>query len=224
MPITPLLILILLLGCSALMSGSETALFSLSNHQLYEFSRSPNRLRRSVAELMKQPRSVLLTILLGNTTINVLIFSISFVISGHLGERSSVWATLWGVVTVALVIIVGEVLAKTFAISSAVRLAPLVAPIIRTLQTFFIFRVKYWISSLSRPSIGCWVGQAEVAEEKLTVEELQSLIETSERRGVIGMTENEMLQEIVALSTVKVCMVMIPRVDMVTAPADSEPG
>ena len=79
--ITSFLLLAVLLCCSAILSGSETALFSLSKYQLGQFHNSSHRLQRMVARLMSDPRKGLLTILMGNTTVNVLIFSTSYVIS-----------------------------------------------------------------------------------------------------------------------------------------------
>ena len=67
--ITSFLLLAILLCCSAILSGSETALFSLSKYQLGQFRTSGNRLQRMVAALMSDPRKVLLTILMGNTTL-----------------------------------------------------------------------------------------------------------------------------------------------------------
>ena len=102
---TSFLLLAILLCCSAILSGSETALFSLSKYQLSQFRDSSHRLHRTVASLMNDPRKVLLTILMGNTTVNVLIFASSYVISHELGAHSPLLASVWGVVTVVLVIV-----------------------------------------------------------------------------------------------------------------------
>jgi len=129
-----LITLAVLLICSAIMSGSETALFALSQHQLQQFRRSGHRLQRLAAALMRDPRRVLLTVLIGNTTVNVLIFANSYVVSNHLGKTNALLASLWAIITVVLVIVVSEALAKTFAISVAASAAPLVAPLIRALE------------------------------------------------------------------------------------------
>ena len=59
-----------LLVCSAFFSGSETALFRLTRLQLYRLGHgsAPGRI---VAALMRRPRRVLNTLLLGNMCVNV---------------------------------------------------------------------------------------------------------------------------------------------------------
>ena len=48
-----------------------------------------------------------------------------------------------------------------------------------------------------------------------STDELRELLETSERQGVIDVSENELLQEVVRIADLKVRDVMTPRVDMV---------
>ncbi len=112
------------------MSGSETALFALSKFQLSQF-RNGNRLQRRAAALMDDPRKVLLTILMGNTTTNVLIFASSYVLAEKLSQASPLLASLWGLITVVLVVVISEVLAKTLAVSVAATVAPPLAVLIQ---------------------------------------------------------------------------------------------
>ncbi|MFQ6048220.1 MAG: CNNM domain-containing protein, partial [Phycisphaerae bacterium] len=102
-----------LLCASAFFSGSETALFSLSRHELRQLGSSPSRLRRLPAELMRQPRRVLLTILIANMTVNVLIFADSYVLFERLaGQISAGLASAGGAAALLVVIIFGEVIPK----------------------------------------------------------------------------------------------------------------
>ncbi|MCK4625631.1 MAG: DUF21 domain-containing protein, partial [Phycisphaerae bacterium] len=54
-----------LLVASAYFAGAETALFSLSRSQLYKLERDSRRSARLAASLMRNPASVLTTVLLG---------------------------------------------------------------------------------------------------------------------------------------------------------------
>jgi putative hemolysin len=49
----------------------------------------------------------------------------------------------------------------------------------------------------------------------LNVEEMESLLNLSQRRGLIGQGESEMLQEVLELTDLKAADIMVPRVDMV---------
>ncbi len=212
--ITSFLLLAILLCCSAILSGSETALFSLSKYQLAQFSKSSHRLQRLVARLMSDPRKVLLTILMGNTTVNVLIFASSYVISDHLGQFNPVLASVWGLVTVVLVIVIGEVLAKTFAISVASTIAPPVALLIGALQTA-LAPVRVVLEYLLVVPINrLLIGGPDRGARQVTVDELKALVDLDEYSGAIAPRENDMLQEVVALASTRVASIMIPRVDI----------
>ena len=52
-------------------------------------------------------------------------------------------------------------------------------------------------------------------EAAFSTEELQELLETSEQQGVIDVSENELLQEVVRIADLKVRDVMTPRVDVI---------
>ena len=212
--ITSFLLLAILLCCSAILSGSETALFSLSKYQLGQFRKSSHRLQRMVARLMSDPRKVLLTILMGNTTVNVLIFASSYVISEHLGQFNPVLASVWGLVTVMLVIVIGEVLAKTFAISVASTIAPPVALLIGALQTVLAPLRVVLEYVLVEPLSRLLVGGPDRGARKVTVDELKALVDLDEYSGAIAPRENDMLQEVVALASTRVASIMIPRVDI----------
>lgn len=209
-------VLAILLALSAMLSSSETVLFGLTRHELYRCQRSDQPLRRLAAEMMKRPRRVLLTILIGNTTVNVLIFANSYVISGQMAHSSPLLASLWGIIVVVTVIVVGEVLAKSVAMNVRYSAAPLVAPAIRVLEVLFLpLRILLDVAVVM-PLSRLVVGQPTTAEAHVTADEMKALIAASLDQGVIAAAEKDMLQEIVSLASTRVRSIMVPRVDMVT--------
>lgn len=163
---------------------------------------------------MSDPRKVLLTILMGNTTVNVLIFASSYVISERLGQFNPVLASVWGLITVILVIVIGEVLAKTFAISVASTIAPPVALLIGALQTV-LSPVRVVLEYLLVVPISrLLIGGPDRGPREVTVDELKALVDLDEYGGAIAPRENDMLQEVVALASTRVASIMIPRVDI----------
>jgi gliding motility-associated protein GldE len=73
-----LLLLIVLLACSALISGSEVAFFSLDNNQLKDIEEEDDRTGRRLLELRAKPRRLLATILITNNLVNIGIVILSY--------------------------------------------------------------------------------------------------------------------------------------------------
>ena len=69
------LMLLTLLICSALISGSEVAFFSLNNNDIEELKKDDENSR--LIKLRDKPRSLLATILISNNFINIAIIIIS---------------------------------------------------------------------------------------------------------------------------------------------------
>ena len=65
--------LLVLLICSALISGAEVALFSLTQKDLDEAKDSKSKSFEIIIELLKQPKKLLATILVANNFINIAI-------------------------------------------------------------------------------------------------------------------------------------------------------
>ena len=78
-----LVTLLILLGCSAFISGAEIAFFSLSSTELDEVEESGSKQQKKVATILEQPRKLLATILISNNFINILIV----LIFAFLGEQ-----------------------------------------------------------------------------------------------------------------------------------------
>ena len=82
-----ILVLIFLLICSALVSGSEVAFFSLSPNDLHDIHQDKDPVSDKLIELKEKPRKLLATILISNNFINIAIVIISdFVIKKILTE------------------------------------------------------------------------------------------------------------------------------------------
>jgi CBS domain containing-hemolysin-like protein len=206
------LVLGLLLLCSGIVSASETALFGLDRKTLNEF-RGEGPLRRRVYRLMQNPRRVLMTVLMVNTAVNVAIFAVSYVALRHIGNTSMVVAAFAGLAAPLAVIVFGEVLPKAMALSNARRFAPSASGFINVAQTV-VGPARAVLSRLLVEPITRLLAPSTLPADSVTTDELRLLVEQSAREGVINSSENDMLQSIVALSTVSVREVMTPRVDI----------
>src|SRR5690242_17955803 len=116
-----------LIALSAFFSGSETALFGMSETERMNIRRSGSLPARAVETLLADRRSLLITILLGNMTVNTLFFVISSVLmmrsgSGVAGELIA------GLVTLLTIVLFGEMLPKLIGSARRVTVAKLIAP------------------------------------------------------------------------------------------------
>jgi len=71
------LLMIVLLCCSAFFSGSETAFFNLTQRQLKQLKDSTHRMHQLVARLLQKPGHLLNCLVFGNMTVNVLFYAVS---------------------------------------------------------------------------------------------------------------------------------------------------
>ena len=67
--------LVILLCCSAFFSASETAIFSLSSIDIALLIEKKDKSANILQYLLKRPRMVLITIVFGNTLVNICFFS-----------------------------------------------------------------------------------------------------------------------------------------------------
>ena len=214
------IILILLAIVSGLFSGTETVLFSLSRVDRARMKKSGTRLEALAASLLDQPRPLLTTLLIGNMTCNILIFVVSAILLGNV-RGESLHADFTGSLALAalslipplLVTYVSDVFPKVIGSLNNVRIAPFVALPVATLVRLFYPVTHILDLAVLRP-MHRLVGVKRKATP-FSVDELRELLEMSEQQGVIDVSENELLQEIVRIGELRVRDVMTPRVDMV---------
>ena len=128
MDIPSILILIILIALSAFFSASETALTSLSPAKVRELCDKKRRFSHIVKKLKSDPNTLLITILVGNNTVNILASVIATVAFSEVFESSAIGITT-GIMTF-LLLVFGEVMPKTFAVKYSVELSLLFGPIL----------------------------------------------------------------------------------------------
>jgi len=214
-----LFLLLILLSLSFFFSGSETAFFSLPRvvaERLKQASASGKR----VAEMLDQPNRLLVTILLGNLTANILISEIIGVWSLRIFDplpysNSNYFGGFAAILlTTAVLLLFAEIAPKTLAINNAERFSlgaaiPLKAfsnavyPLLRTVLLF--------TDSILR-LFGISKGETDSV---VTEEELKTLVAMSEEEGVLESSERLMIHRIIEFGDTLVRDVYVPRTDMV---------
>lgn len=216
-----LLLLILLLAGSAFFSGAETVLFSLSRHELSQFRRDKRLSHQLVARLMEHPRRLLLTLMIGNVTLNMFVLATSLVVLQTLPGRLKLLAPVLGVLAPVILTVVADIMPKGIAILSAPRLATCIAPVVHTVQLVLSPATRL-LGGIVTPLTRLLAGGRRPGEY-VTVDELQQLVEMSQRRRIIDADENAMLNEALELGRLKVRDIMVHRTDMIAFEIHDDP-
>ncbi len=196
---------------SAFFSGSETALFSFQPHELSRM-REGSRLDRMVAGLRDRPKRLLTTVLFGNMVVNVVFFSVSYLMALDLRPRVGGAGTFVLSVGALLAIVVGgEVMPKSFAVMFYRPMGRIVALPLYLLQKALV-PVILPLSKLADFAASVVGGGGG---RRLRSEELQMLVSLGARQGVLEAGAGRMISEVIRLSGVRIRELMVPRVDMV---------
>ena len=129
-----------LLLLSGFFSGSETALFGLTETERMSMRRAGSRATRAAEALLGNERMLLITILLGNMTVNVLYFVITSVLLMR-AEVGVLAGLLLAGFFLVVIIVVGEVTPKLVANAQRVRLAGFVGPPLLALHRL----IRKWV-------------------------------------------------------------------------------
>ncbi len=208
------LVLIFLLIFSALISGSETAFFSLSQTALDNLS-NKSKEENKVVQLLSKPKKLLATILITNNFINILIV----LLFASLGEELffNFKLTVFGiqvrflievVLVTFLILLFGEVLPKVYASRNSLKFAGFMAKPISILNTL--------LTPLSQPLINLTNGlENRLGSKKnnFSVEKLSEALELTSNDATTK-DEQKILEGIVNFGNTETVQIMKPRIDI----------
>ena len=214
------IILILLLG-SAFFSGSEVALFSLDKKKLdSNFNRS-GIIYRYLINLISYPRRLLVTILIGNTIVNVaasiVAVSIAIDLSNLFNISLDLLLTFQILVITILILLFGELFPKMIASKNPVKFAKYIA-VPLNICTIIIYPVAEIIAEILRLSSSSL--KFDKSKSAISNEELVELTNIGKEKGAIEEGEHSLISSIVMFAGITVDEVMTPRVDIVAVPVE----
>ncbi len=214
-----LVLFAVLVFCSVLFSGLETALFSLKAHQLRRLEEHHPSLARFLALFRENPRRVLNLLLLGDALVNVplIVLILYFIWNGPLAPHVPQWLAALGIFTGLVVFC--DLLPKLLALSAPYRLSALGVFALKT-SIPLLDRVGRSLDNFSSAIAKRITPRNLQPRPRLTDDELEMLVAIGEEEGALHEAEGEMIQEIIKLGdkTAKDCMT--PRVDTFTLPDD----
>ncbi len=210
-----LAVLPVLLLLSGFFSGSETALFSLTENDRMTLRRGGTLAGRAAEALLADQRMLLITILIGNMTVNVLYFVITSVLLMKF-DAGVIAAMLLAVLFLVLLIVQGEVAPKLVANRRRLGFVGVVAPPLLTVHRL-IGPLRVAVDTLVVAPLSRLTSPVETPPQ-LDEQELSALLDISSHHGVIDAEEQRILQDVIELSQRKVRDVMTPRVRLAAVP------
>lgn len=204
-------LLFILLFCSALVSGAEVALFSLTRTDIEDQTQTNVTAINIITKLLERPKKLLATILVANNFINIGIV----ILFAYLGQfifksiQIPVLKFLVEVVVVTfLILLFGEILPKIYASRNRMKFSIFMAYPIRVLDVLF--------SPLSLPMRSITLGiHSKLGKQKsnLSVDQLSQALELTSEADTTK-EEQKILKGIVSFGNTDTKQVMRPRIDI----------
>jgi len=207
--VTGLVVIAILLFCSAMISGSEVAFFSMSPQKLIALKEHPSRASHRVLKHLERPERLLANILIANNFVNVGIIIISAFVTDSLFvfEMSEVLEFVIKVVLITfLLLLFGEIIPKIYANRFSRRFALWMA-----LPLAVLDRVFHPLIYILVKSTGLVNRRLARKGQNISMEDLSEALDLT--TGVVE-DEKEMLEGIVRFSNLEASEIMRPRTDV----------
>lgn len=206
-----ILAIVVLLACSAFISGSEVALFSLSQKDIDDISNKDYNSGTLISNLLEKPKKLLATILVANNFVNIAVVILFSSISERFFDGIESYAlrfTVEVVLVTFFLLLFGEVLPKIYANRNNMVFARKVAIPISILNN-----ILSPISVPMRNGILFIEKKLNVQKGNFSVDQLSQALElTSQTDTTDG--EQKILEGIVTFGNTEVRQVMSPRIDV----------
>lgn len=209
-----LVLLVLLFLFSAFFATSEAALFSLTSLHLHKMREENSPFLNFVEKLLRYPKRLLITIIVGNETVNILMSSLMGGIFIYLlGDRGK-WAAI--AVTTPALLILGETIPKTVAKINPIRFSSIVSPLMS-----LIYRIEkplvLFLDGLSGRIIRV-MGMGKEESRGLLESDFRTLVDAGLEEGVLERPQRDLIHRIFELADTPVADIMTPRVDIFRLP------
>jgi putative hemolysin len=204
-------VLLILLVCSALISGAEVAYFSLSQSDLNIAAQSKSKREKRVVELLDNPKKLLATILISNNFINILIV----LLFAYLGEEMFIGIgnvylrfTIEVGLIAFLILLFGEVLPKVYANRNSMKFASFMFTPLQFLNSFLSF-LSIPLMSLTN-LVESRLGRKN---SNFSVAKLSKALELTSDDATTD-DEQKILQGIITFGNTETNQIMKPRIDV----------
>ena len=196
---------------SAIFSGSEAALFSLDQSSRQKL-RSMGAAGIQADRLLNAPDQLLSAILFWNLLINMTYFAIAAIVGDRLGaqnESGASHAMFFTIASLLVIIFFSEMLPKSLAVISPVRIASLVG--FPMTLAFQLVRPLLPLVTASNQLAGRLIWPTFEPEEKISLSDIERAIELGTGDAALIRRERAALRGLVEIAETRVTELMQPR-------------
>jgi len=214
------IVIIVLTGINAFFSSAEMAIVSINRNKLKILVEEGNKKAIMLENLMKEPSKFLSTIQVGITLAG---FFASASAATGLSQYLSIYLRKLGIpysgqismilitfVLSYITLVFGELIPKRIALKSSEKIALSSVGTIVTVSKIFSPFVKFLTFSTNIILTALKMKEDDI-EEKVSKEELRSLVEVGREHGIINEVEKEMIENIIEFDEKVAREIMIPR-------------
>lgn len=221
-----LIVLLLLVFCSAFFSSAETALTTVNKIRIRTLAEDGVKRAQTVSKLIEDPTKMLSAILIGNNVVNLTTSSLATTLTISICEKMGMGANAsvavgvsTGIITV-LILIFGEITPKSLATIHSEKLSLAYSGFIYSLA-YVLTPVIFLINKLSMGLLKLMRVDPNQMEAAITEDELRTIVDVSHEEGVIESAEREMITNVVDFGDSVAKDVMVPHIDMEFAHVDA---
>lgn len=173
--------------CSAILSGSETALFSLSSFTVQEYKTSKDVKKNIISSLLRRPMDLLVTIMMLNVLFNILVQN---TVSGLFSNTNNLLLSVG--VPLVITLVFGEIFPKSIAMIHNKAIAYRMAPFLQKISNFLgpirkiLTKITFTVSRLLFFFLK--------KEERVTLDELYSILKQSKKEGIVHTDESDLIE------------------------------
>lgn len=202
---------ILLLIASAFFSGSETAYLSLNKIRLDKLDSLTTPSSNRIVSLLEDPNKLLVTILVGNTLVNIAASSVfADMVYSYFGE-SGVGISI--VLMTLIVLVFGEVTPKMLALAHAEKFSSLASLPLKIMEKIFA-PARVMLSGASYAMVKSMGIDVRTHKPRITEQDIRSLFSISKIKGVVKKKEQDMIESILEFKELNAADIMTPRIEV----------
>lgn len=214
------ILLFLLILLSSFFSASETALMSLNKIKMRHMIEAELKNANKIESLLANPDKMLGSILLGNNAVNIAATAVATALALSLFPSSAAGVAYVTATMTFVILIFGEITPKNLAVQYTEKMALFVAPVILLLSKL-LSPLIYLLTVITNSIIKLFGGEVNLKKPFITSEELKTIVDVSNKEGILENDEKEMIYNIFDFSNLRIKDLMVQRTDIVAVAQDA---
>jgi putative hemolysin len=200
-----------------LFAASETSLFALKPLDRLRLKQRRPRRGKMVEDLLAHSQRLLITVVFGVEFVTILASIVATSLALSLWGDQGKWLAL--LVMSPTLLLLGEIIPKSLALTYPTRLAPLVAPFVRWAIILFA-PIRVVLLQISRGILVTLGFRPDLQVPAVQQDDFVRMVEESHRGGMIAALERDFIQNLLSFGEIRVAQIMVPRPDIFSLPLD----